>query len=84
MQSVSVTVFLKGITMLLQKRLMWPKQGEYVQIVTNGKVTTEGIVNGVDESNITIMTPAMSIVKIDCRTLEQGIEDRSIVVRKTR
>ena len=70
--------------MLLHKRLMWPKLGESIEVLTDGKITAQGLVTNVNSDNISVLTPEMTTILLDCRSLEDGIEDRRIVVRKTR
>lgn len=74
----------EALSMLLQKRLMWPKLGEKIEVLTEGKLTAQGLVTNVNSDNISVLTPDMTTILLDCQSLEHGIEDRSIVVRKTR
>ena len=70
--------------MLLQKRLMWPRVGDTIEVRTDGKVTAQGLVTDVNSVKISVLTPNMTTILLDCQSLENGIEDRRIVVRKTR
>ena len=68
----------------MQKRLMWPKVGDNIEVRTDGRVTAQGLVTYIDDKSISVLTPDMTTILLDCQSLENGIEDRRIVVRKTR
>ena len=69
---------------LLKKRLMWPKKEERIQVIKHGDLFVEGLVTYISESIITVTTPDMDVVNLDCGELETGIEDGTILIQKTR
>lgn len=68
--------------MVLLKRLMWPRVGEDVIVYRHGNVMVEGHVTYAGSDFISIMDKNAETVSLDCNVLSQGIDDRSIVIKK--
>jgi hypothetical protein len=68
--------------MTLLKRIMWPRAGEEVTILQNGKVFVEGHVIYSGDDSITILGRDAITATVTSKELSDGIDDGSIVVKK--
>ncbi len=68
--------------MALMKRILWPKRGEVVTILQNGRVLGEGHVLSSDMESITILGEDASTTVIEGKDLSDGMDDGSIIIRK--
>lgn len=68
--------------MTLLKRIMWPRAGEEVTILQNGKVFVEGHVIYSGDDSITILGRDAITATVTSKELSDGIDDGSLVVKK--
>jgi hypothetical protein len=68
--------------MSLMKRMMWPKHGDEVTIVRNGRELVSGHVIYTGDDSITVFSRDAKTVTLRNDELSQGIDDGSIVVKK--
>ncbi|HEX2907568.1 MAG TPA: hypothetical protein VHO69_11940 [Phototrophicaceae bacterium] len=68
--------------MSLMRRIMWPRVGEQVTIVQNGRVIVEGHVTYSGNDEVRILDQEADTVILDATELTTGIENRSINVQK--
>ncbi|MEO8611822.1 MAG: hypothetical protein ABI690_28240 [Chloroflexota bacterium] len=68
--------------MTLLKRIMWPRAGEEVAILQNGKLFVEGHVIYSGDDSITVMGRNAVTATVTSKELSAGIDDGSIVVKK--
>lgn len=68
--------------MALMRRIMWPRVGEEVRIFQYGRLVVEGHVTYSGSDEVRILDPVAETVVLDAKELTNGIDNRSIVVRK--
>jgi hypothetical protein len=68
--------------MSLMKRMMWPKHGDEVTIVRNGRELVTGHVIYTGDDSITVFSREATTVTLKNEELSRGIDDGSIVVKK--
>ena len=68
--------------MSLLKRLMWPQQGDEIEVYRDGVLIAEGYVNYMDDHVISVTGKRLSMYRLKCSELSSGLDDRSIVVKK--
>lgn len=69
---------------LLQMRLMWPKQGEEIEVYKDGVLIAAGQVTYMDETSVSIRDASLAMYRLACQELENGIRNHSIVVKKVK
>lgn len=66
------------------KRLMWPRKGEQITLFQNGRMVVEGTVLQSTDNTVSVLDKAGYVTELDGEELRRGIEDRSIVVKKSK
>jgi hypothetical protein len=68
----------------ITKRLMWPRKGEQIALFQNGRMVVEGMVIHSSDSSVSVLDKNGYVTELDSDELRRGIEDRSVVVKKTK
>ncbi len=66
------------------KRLMWPRKGEQITLFQNGHMVVEGIVIHSSDNAVSVLDKDGYVTELDGDELRRGIEERTIVVKKTK
>jgi hypothetical protein len=68
----------------ITKRLMWPRKGEQIALFQNGRMVVEGMVIHSSDSSVSVLDKDGYVTELDSDELRRGIEDRTVVVKKTK
>jgi hypothetical protein len=63
---------------------MWPRKGEQIALFQNGRMVVEGMVIHSSDSSVSVLDKDGYVTELDSDELRRGIEDRSVVVKKTK